>query len=166
MAIVTFNGTPLHTVGSLPPIGSQAPDFIVTKTDLGEINLKNYLGKKILINVFPSLDTTTCANAMRHFNELSTQLPGTLILCVSVDLPFAQKRFCVAEHLDNVQCVSVFRHPAFGKDYGVTLIDPPLTGLLSRAVIGLDEHGKVIYIEQVPEITQEPNYDAILTAMR
>lgn len=166
MAIITLNGTPMHTIGSLPPVGSKAPDFTVTKTDLGEIKLKNYLGKKIILNIFPSLDTPTCASAMRHFNEVAQKLTDVLILCVSVDLPFAQKRFCVSEHLDNVQCVSVFRHPTFGKDYGVTIIDQPLLGLLSRAVVILDETGKIIFTEQVKELSNEPNYDAVLAALK
>jgi thiol peroxidase len=166
MSIITLNGSPLHTIGTLPAIGTQAPNFTVTKTDLGEITLKNYLGKKIILNIFPSLDTPTCANAMRHFNEIATKLPDALILCISVDLPFAQKRFCVAEHLDNVHCVSVFRHPSFGKDFGVTITDQPLEGLLSRAVIVLDEHGKVIYSEQVKELSNEPNYDSMMTVMK
>jgi thiol peroxidase len=165
MTIITLNGSPLHTVGSLPPVGTMAPNFTVTKTDFGEITLKNYLGKKIILNMFPSLDTPICANAMRQFNELSSKIPDVLILCVSVDLPFAQKRFCVAEHLENVQCVSVFRHPSFGEDYGVTIIDEPLAGLLSRAVIVLDEHGKIVFSEQVKELSNEPNYSAIIKAL-
>jgi thiol peroxidase len=165
MAIITLNGSPLHTIGSLPDVGTQAPDFTVTKIDLGEIRLKNYLGKKMILNIFPSLDTPTCANAMRHFNEVANQLADVLILCISVDLPFAQKRFCIAEHLNNVQPVSVFRHPSFGKDYGVTIIDEPLAGLLSRAVIILDEHGKILHSEQVRELSNEPNYQAILSIL-
>jgi len=165
MAIITLNGSPLHTVGTLPAVGTKAPDFTVTKMDLGEIKLKNYLGKKIILNVFPSLDTPTCANAMRHFNEIASQLPDVLILCVSVDLPFAQKRFCIAEHLNNVQPVSVFRHPSFGEDYGVTIIDEPLSGLLSRAVIILDEHGKILYSEQVRELSNEPDYKTMLSVL-
>jgi thiol peroxidase len=166
MSIITLNGSPLHTVGSLPPIGSMAPDFTVTKTDLGEINLKDYLGKKIVLNIFPSLDTPTCANTMRHFNEIAQQLPDVLFLCISLDLPFAQKRFCVAEHLDNVHCVSVFRHPAFGAEYGVTILDQPLVGLLSRAVLILDEKGKILYSEQVKELSNEPDYANILAKLK
>lgn len=161
MTIITLNGTPFHTIGTLPIVGTLAPPFTVTKTDLGEINLKNYLGKKIILNIFPSLDTPVCASTMRHFNELAKQYPNVLILCVSVDLPFAQKRFCMSEHLDNVQCVSVFRHPTFGKEYGVTIIDQPLAGLLSRAVVVLNEQGRVIYSEQVKELSNEPDYSAI-----
>ncbi|RDI43753.1 thiol peroxidase [Aquicella lusitana] len=166
MAEIRLNGEPIHTTGELPPVGAEAPDFTVTKTDLSEIRLKNYLGKKIILNIFPSLDTSTCAAAMRRFNEIASNFKDILILCVSADLPFAQKRFCAAEHLDNVQPVSVFRHPAFGKDYGVTIADGPLAGLLSRAAIVLDEHGKILYKEQVEEITEEPDYSAIVSALK
>lgn len=166
MSIITVNGSPLHTVGSLPAVGSTAPDFTVTKTDLGEVHLKSYLGRKIVLNIFPSLDTDTCANSMRHFNQMAAQMPDVLILCISHDLPFAQKRFCTAEHLANVQPVSVFRHRAFGNDYGVTITDEPLTGLLSRAVVVIDEKGKVIYTEQVKELSNEPNYDAVLEVVK
>ena len=166
MTTITLNGSPLQTTGSLPQIGVHAPDFTVTKTDLGEIHLKDYVGKKIILNIFPSLDTPTCAKAMKQFNVIAQQLPTTLILCISADLPFAQKRFCVAEHLDNVQCVSTFRHPDFGKHYGVTILDQPLQGLLSRAVVALDETGHVIYTEQVKEIANEPDYKALLKAVK
>lgn len=165
MADIKLKGSSIHTIGNLPPLGSQAPDFTVTKTDLSEIRLKNYRGKKIVLNIFPSLDTQTCASAMLKFNEIAKTLDNVLILCVSADLPFAQNRFCNEEHLQNVQPVSVFRHPAFGKDYGVTIIDGPLAGLLSRAIIILDEHGRVIYTQQVAELTEEPNYDAITQAL-
>lgn len=166
MAEISLNGTPLHTIGSLPVVGSQAPDFTVTNTDLGEIRLKNYLGKKIVLNIFPSLDTQTCASAMIKFNSIANDLNDSLILCISADLPFAQKRFCVAEHLSNVQPVSVFRHPKFGQDYGVTITDGPLAGLLARAVVVLDEHGKVIYTQLVSEITKEPDYQKMLVSLK
>lgn len=165
MSDVTLRGTPLHTAGSLPLPGTQAPDFTVTKTDLSEIRLKNYLGKKIILNIFPSLDTPTCATAMHKFNEIAPLQDNTLILCVSADLPFAQKRFCAAEHLNNVHPVSVFRHPGFGEDYGVLITDGPLAGLLTRAVVIVDEHGKVIYTQLVREISEEPDYDAIGRAL-
>src|SRR5437016_6147093 len=113
MSIITLKGAPLHTLGTLPPVGSKAPDFTVTKTDLSEIKLRNYLGQKIVLNIFPSLDTPTCASAMMKFNEIAIQFQNVLFLCISADLPFAQKRFCTAEHLDNVQPVSVFRHTTF-----------------------------------------------------
>lgn len=166
MADIMLNGTPVHTLGSLPNPGTPAPDSTVTKTDLSEVRLKNYLGRKIMLNIFPSLDTPTCAAAMHRFNELVSEFPDLLILCVSADLPFAQKRFCAAEHLANVQPVSVFRHPGFGKDYGVTITDGPLTGLLSRAIVLIDEHGQIVYTQQIPEITHEPDYLAIIAALK
>lgn len=165
MAIITLNGSPLHTIGNLPAIGTQAPDFTLTKVDLSEISLKNCHGKKILLNIFPSLDTPTCASAMHQFNNLATRFNHILFLCVSADLPFAQKRFCSTEHLQNVQPVSVFRHPKFGQEYGVTITDGPLTGLLSRAVIVLDSQGKVTYTEQVKELSNEPNYQDMTNAL-
>lgn len=165
MAKITLKGATFHTIGSLPPLGSLAPDVTLTKTDLAEVRLKNYLGQKIVLNIFPSLDTPTCATAMLKFNEVASQHPHILILCISADLPFAQKRFCSAEHLANVQPVSVFRHPDFGKAFGVTITDGPLSGLLSRAVLVLDEHGKVLYTEQVKEISEEPNYSAMLALL-
>src|SRR5262245_1325633 len=145
MSTIHFQGAPLTTIGSLPTIGSSAPDFTVTKTDLAEISLKNYRNQKIILNIFPSLDTSTCASAMRKFNQIASQYGDILILCISADLPFAQKRFCSQEHLENVQPVSVFRHPRFGEDYGVLITEGPLAGLLSRAVVILNEEGKVIY---------------------
>jgi|SRR5579885_365466 thiol peroxidase len=165
MAVIKLHGSPIHTCGSLPPVGSLAPDFTVTKTDLSEIRLKNYQGRKIILNIFPSLDTPTCATAMRHFNEIANQYKDILILCVSEDLPFAQKRFCAAEHLGNVHPVSVFRHPEFGEQYGVMIIDGPLTGVLARAVIIIDEHGKIVYTEQVQELSNEPDYTALTNAL-
>lgn len=166
MSTITLQGNPLHTIGSLPPVGIQAPDFTVTKTDLSEIKLKNYLGRKLILNIFPSLDTPTCAAAMKTFNEIASKNSNVLILCISEDLPFAQQRFCSAEHLQNVQPVSVFRHPEFGEAYGVMIIDGPLTGVLSRAVVIIDEEGKVIYTEQVKELSDEPNYSAMLQAIQ
>jgi thiol peroxidase len=161
MTIITLNGSPVHTSGTLPPIGTQAPDFIVTKTDLSDIRLKNYQGKKIILNIFPSLDTPTCATAMHQFNEIAKQYHQVLVLCVSADLPFSQKRFCTSENLDNLQPVSVFRHPEFGFDYGVMINDGSLEGILSRAVVVIDEQGKIIYTEQVKELSNEPNYTAL-----
>jgi thiol peroxidase len=165
MTIITFNGSPLHTIGELPKVGTEAPDFILTKTDLSEISLKNCQGKKVLLNIFPSLDTSTCGNAMRQFNTLAEQFKNIMFLCISADLPFAQKRFCTAEHLQNVQPVSVFRHPKFGQDYGVTILDGPLAGLLSRAVLILDTRGIVIYTQQVQELSNEPDYSAMMDAL-
>lgn len=166
MSVIHFKGETLNTIGSLPAVGSQAPDFTVTKIDLGEIKLKNYFGQKIILNIFPSLDTETCATAMLRFNDIANDVKNILILCISADLPFAQKRFCTAKHCDNVQPVSVFRHPKFGEDYGVTIIDGPLMGLLSRAVVVVDEQGKIVYTQQVPEITEEPDYKAMMSAIK
>lgn len=166
MAEITLQGKPIHTVAALPKIGSQAPDFMLTKTDLSELNLKQCLGKKILFNIFPSVDTSTCAAAERRFNEMASQLKNIIVLCVSADLPFAQKRFCAADNLENIVPVSTFRHPDFGIKYGVCIKDGPLAGLLSRAVIITDEKGKVIYTQQVSEITSEPDYQAVLEAFK
>ena len=166
MAEILFQGEPIHTIGELPSVGSQEPDFIVTKTDLSEIRLKNYLGHPILINIFPSLDTPTCASAMQRFNEIGLEASDILILCISADLPFAQKRFCAMQHLANVHPASVFRHPVFGQTYGVTILDGPLAGLLARAVLILDQKGKVLYTELVKEITEEPNYRAISQVLK
>lgn len=165
MASITMNGAAVNTSGSLPVIGTQAPDFIVTKTDLSEIHLKNYLGKKIILNIFPSLDTSTCASAMLQFNEIAMNHQDLLILCISADLPFAQNRFCSSKHLDNIHPVSTFRHPEFGNEYGVAITDGALTGLLARAVILLDETGKVIYTQLVKEITDEPNYNELIDVL-
>lgn len=166
MSSITLNGNPLHILGTLPTVGSQAPDFTVTKTDLGELHLSHLKGQKIVLNIFPSLDTPTCARAMLQFNEIARKHSNFLILCVSADLPFAQKRFCAIEHADNVMPVSVFRHHEFGKNYGVEIKDGPLASLLSRAAIVIDEHGKVVYTQQVKELADEPNYDAIIMALR
>jgi thiol peroxidase len=166
MSAITLNGAPMRTIGALPAVYSQAPDFSVTKMDLGEVHLKNFLGKKMVLNIFPSLDTSTCARAMQQFNEIAGKHPDVLILCISADLPFAQKRFCAAEHLANVVPVSVFRHPDFGKIYGVTIIDGPLTGLLSRAVVVIDEQGKVLYTQQVKEVADEPDYAAMMSVLK
>ena len=166
MATITFKGNPIHTIGELPAMGSQAPDFTLTKIDLSEIHLKDFLGKKLVLSIFPSIDTATCATAERQFDTKLNQLENVILLCISADLPFAQKRFCAAEHLTKVIPASVFRSSEFGTQYGVTILEGPLTGLLSRAVIVLDEQGKIIYREQVKEIAHEPNYDAILAILK
>lgn len=162
MAKITFKGDVIHTLSSLPSVGSHAPDFTATKTDLSEISLKSFKDKKIILNIFPSLDTPTCAMSVRKFNEKAAQLSNVVVLCISADLPFAQNRFCGAEGLTNVIPLSIFRHPEFGKKYGVTIIEGPLAGLLSRAVLIMDEKHQVIYGQQVPEIAQEPDYEAAL----
>lgn len=165
MAEIKLKGNPIHTSGELPAVGSQTPDFVLTKTDLSDVSLKDFVGKRIVLNIFPSIDTSVCAASVRKFNEEAQKLDNTVVLCVSLDLPFAHDRFCGAEGLDNVIPVSELRRRAFGEDYGVRIVDGPLAGLFSRAVVVIDENGKIVYTEQVPEIAQEPNYEAALKAL-
>ena len=165
MAQITFKGTPIKTAGELPAKGSAAPDFTLVKQDLSETVLADYKGKRLVLNIFPSIDTGVCAISVRKFNEKAAGLKNTVVLCVSMDLPFAQSRFCGAEGIKNVVTASAFRS-AFGDHYGVTIADGPLAGLLSRAVVIINENSKVIYTEQVPEIAQEPDYDAALSALK
>ena len=165
MTEITLKGTPIHTCGTLPPVGSPAADFILTKTDLADVSLKDFAGKRMVLNIFPSIDTPVCAMSVRRFNADAAGLKNKVVLCVSADLPFAHSRFCAAEGLQNVITVSELRGRRFGEDYGVRIIDGPLAGLLSRAVVIIDEQGKIIYTEQVPEITQEPDYSAALKAL-
>lgn len=164
MAEVTLGGNPVHTVGELPEIGTKAPDFSLTGTDLGEFTPASLTGKKLVLNIFPSLDTATCATSVRRFNEAAAGLENTVVLCVSADLPFAQKRFCGAEGIANVQMGSTFRS-GFGQSYGVTLADSAMSGLLARAVVVLDESGTVVHTELVSEIANEPNYESALDAL-
>ncbi len=164
MATVTLKGNPFETAGSLPAVGSAAPDFELVKTDLSVTKLADYKGTKLVLNIFPSVDTPTCATSVRKFNESASSLKGVNVLCVSADLPFAAARFCGAEGIDNVDTGSSFRS-AFGQDYGLVFTTGPLVGLLSRAVVVLDEDGQVIYTEQVAETADEPNYDAALAAL-
>ncbi len=165
MADITLKGNPIHSKGSLPEIGSNVKDFILINTDLEEKELSDFEGKKKVFNIFPSIDTGICAASARKFNEAASALENTVVINVSKDLPFALKRFCAAEGLDNVETLSDFRG-SFGDDYGVILTDSPMKGLLSRAVIVTDANNNVIYTEQVPEIVQEPNYDAALNALK
>lgn len=165
MASITLKGNSVTTVGELPAVGAVAPPFSGVKDDLSACSLGDLSGKKVVLNIFPSIDTGVCAASARRFNQEAGSLDNTVVVCVSADLPFALGRFCGAEGLKNVVAVSVFRNPEFGSAYGVTITDGPLKGLLSRAVVVIDESGKVIYIEQVPEITQEPNYEAALAAI-
>ena len=165
MSTITFKGSPVNTNGSLPAVGSMSPDFMVVKNDLSELRLADLKGRKAVLNVFPSIDTPVCATSVRKFNEKAASHPNVTVLCVSKDLPFAQARFCGAEGIKNVQTVSTFRCECFEKHFGLRMIDGPLSGLLARAVIVLDETGKVLYTELVPEIAQEPNYDAALAAL-
>jgi thiol peroxidase len=162
MANITLKGNPIETVGDLPKVGSKVPDFSLLKQDLSRASLKDFPGKKVL-NIFPSIDTAVCATSTRKFNELAGKR-GITVLCISEDLPFAQKRFCGAENLDKVVTLSGFRS-SFSKDYGLEIKTGPLAGLMSRAVVVLDEHNAVLYNEQVPEIGQEPNYEAALSKL-
>ena len=164
MAITAFKGTPVQTIGELPPVGTLAPEFALTGTDLGDVTNEGLRGKRVVLNIFPSVDTGTCAASVRRFNELAAGLDNTTVVCVSADLPFALGRFCGAEGIENVVPTSVFRSD-FGADFGLTQIEGPLRGLLARAVIVLNEDGEVIHNEIVEEITIEPNYDAALAAL-
>ncbi|MDB4974915.1 MAG: tpx [Myxococcaceae bacterium] len=160
MAKITLKGNPIETSGELPKVGSAAPDFSLLRQNLTRVSLKDFPGKKVL-NIFPSVDTEVCATSVRKFNEAVSKR-GITVLCISEDLPFATKRFCGAEGLDKVVALSAFRS-SFGKDYGLEITSGPLAGLTSRVVIVLDENNKVLYEEQVPEIAQEPNYEAALS---
>jgi thiol peroxidase len=165
MATITLKGNPIHTVGELPRIGDKAPAFSLTNKELGEVALDTFAGKRVVLNIFPSLDTGVCAASVRRFNKEAADLANTVVLCISMDLPFAQARFCGAEGLERVITLSGFRSPAFGEAYGVRLTDGPLAGLYSRAVVVLDGQGSVLHTEQVPEIAQEPDYGAGLAAL-
>ena len=166
MAQITLKGNPINTVGDLPAVGSAAPEFTLTKTDLSELSLSDLSGKRVVLNIFPSLDTDVCATSVRRFNAEAEKLDNTVVVCASLDLPFAHNRFCTTEGLENVVPASELRDRKFGDDYGVRVKDGPLSGLLSRAVVVIDEKGKVAYTEQVPEIAQEPDYEAALAVLR
>ncbi len=166
MAQVTLKGMPVQTSGELPAVGSSSPEFTLTKVDLSEISLSELSGKRVVLNIFPSIDTATCAQSVRDFNQRANEAPNTAILCISADLPFAQKRFCGAEGLEQVIPVSDFRNKDFGRKFGVNILDGGLRGLLARAVVVLDESGKVVYHEMVAEIGNGPNYTAALQALK
>ncbi|MFD2907667.1 thiol peroxidase [Flavobacterium ardleyense] len=165
MATVTLGGNPIHTSGELPVVGSKAKDFNLVNTDLGTVSLADFSGSRVVLNIFPSIDTGTCAASVRKFNEKAAAMENTKVLCISRDLPFAQKRFCGAEGLDNVVNLSDFKEGAFGKNYGLEITDGPLAGLHSRVVIVLDENGTILHTEQVGEIANEPNYEAALALL-
>jgi thiol peroxidase len=165
MAQITLKGNPIHTTGDLPKVGAQAPNFTLVRTDLSECSGKDFAGQRVVLNIFPSLDTPTCAASVRKFNARANEKPNTTVLCVSADLPFAQKRFCGAEGLDHVVPASSFRSADFGQAYGVTVVDGPLQGLLARAVVVVDEKGRVVHTELVPEIAHEPDYNAALAVL-
>ena len=166
MTKITFKGNPVNTFGELPKIGTKVPDFKIIKNDLSVATLSEYAGTKVVLNIFPSLDTGVCAASVRRFNQEASNLKNTKVLCISRDLPFAQSRFCGAEGLDNVITLSDFATGKFGKDYGLEMTDGPLANLHSRVVIILDETGMVKYTEQVPEIVQEPNYERALAVLK
>jgi thiol peroxidase len=166
MAQVTLRGNPVQVEGELPQTGSKAPDFTLTAGDLSEVTLATFAGKRKVLNIFPSVDTPTCATSVRTFNAQANNVSNTVVLCISSDLPFAQKRFCGTEGLDNVQSLSDFRNADFAVDYGVSIADGPLRALTARAVVVLDENDKVLHSELVPEIGQEPNYDAALAVLK
>ncbi len=164
MAEVTLGGNPVHTSGELPAVGSSVPSFTLTGNDLSDVSASDFEGKNVVLNIFPSVDTPTCATSVRTFNERAASLDNTEVVCVSADLPFAQSRFCGAEGIDNVSTASSFRS-SFGADFGVNLTDGPLAGVLSRAVVVVGADGTVKHTELVSEIAQEPNYDAALGAL-
>lgn len=166
MATVTLKGSPINTSGTLPAIGSKAPDFKLTKVDLGDVTLSDFAGKTVVLSIFPSVDTPTCAASVRRFNAEVSKLADTVVLCASADLPFAHKRFCGAEGLDAVLSVSDMRDKDFGKRYGIAIIDGPLAGLLARAVVVIGPDGNVKQTELVGEIADEPNYDAAIKAVK
>lgn len=165
MATITLKGNPIETAGELPAIGSQAPAFDLTRTDLSSCSQDDFRGKTLVLNVFPSIDTAVCAASVRRFNAEAILQKDTVVLCISADLPFAHKRFCEADGLENVIPLSVFRSPNFGSDYGLTIKTGPLAGLLARAVVIVDSDGRVVYTELVPEIAQEPDYRRALDAL-
>lgn len=165
MATITLGGNPIHTNGELPTVGSKAPDFQLVKTDLSVVSLSDFAGSKLVLNIFPSVDTGVCATSVRTFNQKASTLENTKVLCISRDLPFAQKRFCGAEGIENVENLSDFKEGDFGKNYGLTMTDGPLAGLHSRVVIVVDENGVVTHSQQVPEIADEPNYETALAAL-
>ena len=159
MGKVTFKGSEVNTNGSLPEKGKQAPDFKLVGAGLNKISLADFKGKRVVLNIFPSLDTGVCATSVRNFNKWVSEQENTVVICVSKDLPFAMSRFCGAEGLNNVITASDFRYQNFATDYGVLMTDGPLAGLMARSVVALDESGKVVYTQLVPEIVEEPSYD-------
>lgn len=165
MAQITLQGNPIETIGELPAVTTQAPDFTLIRTDLSECKLTDFIGQTVVLNISPSIDTSICAASVRRFNTELNDLENTVVFYVSADLPFAHQRFCEAEGLDRIIPLSVFRSPEFGKDYGVTITTGPLAGLLSRAIVIIDKEGNIIYTEQTPEIAQDPDYEAALKVL-
>lgn len=165
MATITLKGNAIHTNGELPTIGSKAKDFQLIGTDLSTKSLSDFSGKNLVLNIFPSVDTGTCAASVRNFNKMASNLSNTTVLCISRDLPFAQNRFCGAEGIENVIMLSDFKTGQFGNDYGLTINDGPLAGLHSRCIVVINAEGNVVYTEQVAETTEEPNYDLALGSL-
>ncbi len=165
MAEITLGGNPIHTLGELPAVGTKAPDFSLTANDLSVKRLTDFSGKKVILNIFPSLDTSTCATSVRTFNEKASSLDNIVVICVSRDLPFAQSRFCGTEGLKNVITLSDFANGSFGKDYALEITDGPMAYLHSRAIVVIDENGTISYTEQVGEIADEPNYEAAISSL-
>lgn len=165
MALITLGGNSVYTNGELPKIGTKAPEFKLVKSDLSTVTLADFAGSRLVLNIFPSIDTSTCATSVRTFNKEASALQNTKVLCISRDLPFAQKRFCGAEGLENVINLSDFRDGSFGKTYGLELTNSGMAGLHSRVVIVIDENGIIKYTEQVPDIKDEPNYKAALASL-
>lgn len=166
METIYFKGQPCHTYGTIPRPGEKAPCFTLVRPDLTEIHCADYQGKRVVLNIFPSLDTAVCAASVRRFNQEAANLENTAVLCVSMDLPFAAGRFCTTEGIENVTVASAFRSPVFAQKYGIQMVDGPLAGLLARAVIVLDEDRNVIYTDLVEEITEEPKYDEAIEALK
>ena len=165
MASITLGGNPVHTSGELPKVGTKLADFKLVKNDLSTATLSDFAGTNLVLNIFPSIDTGVCATSVRTFNQKASSLENTKVLCISRDLPFAQKRFCGTEGLENVINLSDFKEGSFGKNYGLEITDGPLAGLHSRAVVVLDENGTILHTEQVSEIADEPNYEAALAVL-
>jgi thiol peroxidase len=166
MATTNFQGKPVKVLGEFIQTGKVAPDFTLVKTDLSDMSLKDLKGKNVIMNIFPSLDTAVCATSVRKFNQLAASLPNTVVLAISKDLPFAHARFCTTEGIENVIPLSDFRYSDFDEIYGLRMVDGPLAGLLARSVVVVGNDGKVKYTELVPEITQEPNYDKAIAAVK
>jgi thiol peroxidase len=166
MALVTLQGSPVHTAGELPPVGSPCPPFTLIRPDLSTLSNADFQGRRAILNIFPSLDTDTCARSVYAFEARAEDAPNMAVVCISADLPFAQGRFAEAGGLEQLAFASTFRHPEFGRDFGVTMVDGPLQGLLARAVVVLDERGTVVYTQLVPELACEADYDAAVDRLR
>jgi thioredoxin-dependent peroxiredoxin len=166
MATITLTGTPAQTFGDLPKQGENAPDFQFVKPDFSTVSLEDFKGKRLILNIFLSVETSVCAASVREFNSRAANMPNTEVLCISKDLPYALKRFCGTEGLDKAETVSDYRSNAFGKAYGTMMINGPLEGLHARSVVVINEEGKVVHSELVPEIVNEPNYEAALAALK